>query len=326
MTKSSVEGQEVGDLSYKDILQQSGYIPTINPDHSINTRSKSKEIARLSASFINNLPSEMLLLEISQTSIRDERKCKCEFEPDITTELSTAEFSYWPSKPHLSHTKNSTHDAETEGNNGCNSRRKLASVHVDRGVIAREAALEEDVLWDGDAFIDGEPLSNELVDILVESEDSNLPVSDQQHEVLENRLKVPVARNGNSAVNESSDESPDEARNSLRDLGEELEGERDRVDVGAVVCNNGESEDNEAELTELSQRWYNDCREKTADSRCVVAVNVDVFTVVGSHGCSDCSTQHLREEKRKDESQPRPDEDRLAGAVNWLVNGVVCSI
>lgn len=52
-----------------------------------------------------------------------------------------------------------------------------------------------------------------------------------------------IARDGNSHVDECANECPDESRNASRCASEELEGERDGVDVRAVVCNDREGED-----------------------------------------------------------------------------------
>ena len=68
-----------------------------------------------------------------------------------------------------------------------------------------------------------------------------------------------VARDGNSYVDERTNECPYESRNASRYAGEELQGERDRVDVRAVVCNNGKGEDDQAEAAEATERSEDRC-------------------------------------------------------------------
>jgi len=68
-----------------------------------------------------------------------------------------------------------------------------------------------------------------------------------------------IARDSNSYVDECTNESPDESRNARRCTSEELEGERDRVNVRAVVCNDGKCEDNQAETAEGTKRSEDCC-------------------------------------------------------------------
>ena len=76
-----------------------------------------------------------------------------------------------------------------------------------------------------------------------------------------------ITWNSNGAVDESSNKSPHEAGNALRDASKKLEGERDRVDVGAIVGDDGKSEDDEAELSESAQGRDDNGSEKSADAR-----------------------------------------------------------
>ena len=93
-----------------------------------------------------HLSSEVLLLKVSQYSERNSRETECQLESNITTVFRSAKLANWSSEPDLSHTKNSTHDAEAEGGDGCDSRGKFAPVHVDAWVVASHPALVEDVL------------------------------------------------------------------------------------------------------------------------------------------------------------------------------------
>ena len=63
-----------------------------------------------------------------------------------------------------------------------------------------------------------------------------------------------VPRDGDGAVDDGADESPDEAGDDGRPSAHHLQGEGDAVDVGAVVADNAQSEDDEAELAEAAER------------------------------------------------------------------------
>jgi hypothetical protein len=93
-----------------------------------------------------HLPSEVLLLKVSQHSVGGGRESKGQFETNISSVLSSAELADRSSEPHLSHAEDRTHDTEAESSDGCNSRRKLVLVHVNAWVISSHASLVEDVL------------------------------------------------------------------------------------------------------------------------------------------------------------------------------------
>lgn len=177
----------------------------------------------------------MLLLKVSQSTIRSSCEQERELESDIATIFRTTELSDGASEPDLSHAENCTHHTKCEGKNGCESGWQLVLAKVVLWLIAREATLEEEVLSQRDTLVDCEPVSN------------------QQHEVLKDRFEVAVTWDGDRAVHECTDKGPDESGNTLRLASEELERERDGVDVGAVVGDDGESEDDEAELAEFAQ-------------------------------------------------------------------------
>lgn len=108
-----------------------------------------------------SLPSEMLLLKVSQEAIGDCRKRKGELKSDITTVFSATELSDRTSEPNLSHAQNCSHNTECESCNGCESRRKFVPVEVVLWMISGEATLEEYVLRQGDAFVNCEPIGNQ---------------------------------------------------------------------------------------------------------------------------------------------------------------------
>lgn len=250
----------------------------------------------------------MLLLKVSQRDISDSRKSKRQLKADISSIRRTAQFSYWTDKPNLCHSKHSSHNSEEESSDSCDSRWEEFGVHINRRIIASEASLEDDVFGDRDSLVDGKPVCN------------------QQHEVLEHVLELSVAWDGDGAVDEGPDECPHETGNALGFLGEELEGEAHGVDVRAVVGDDGEGEDDQAEFAEVAQGRDDDCGEETSDVRRLVAFHVDVVAVVCSHGCGYCRAQHLSEEKWECETGVCPAEDGLAGTVDWLIDRVVCSV
>lgn len=175
-------------------------------------------------------------------------------------------------------------------------------------MVAGEATLEEDVLGDRDALVDGEP------------------VGDEQHEVLKDILEVAVARDGDGAVDDGADEGPDEAGHPLGGAREHLQREGHRVDVRAVVGDDGEREDDQAELTESAERWDEHSCEEATDAGGVVAIHVGVVAAVGSHGGADSSTEHLCEDERERQTSEGPEEDRHARTVDGLVDSVVCGV
>ena len=64
-------------------------------------------------------------------------------------------------------------------------------------------------------------------------------------------MAVPWDRNG--AVDQRADEGPDEPRHGLRVVRHDLHAEGQAVDIGAVVGDDAEGEDDEAERAEAAQ-------------------------------------------------------------------------
>lgn len=75
----------------------------------------------------------------------------------------------------------------------------------------------------------------------------------KQHEIFQHGLEMAVARYSNRAINQRANESPDESRHGLRIVRHELQTECQAVDVRAIVRDDAEGEDDEAELTEAAQ-------------------------------------------------------------------------
>lgn len=172
-------------------------------------------------------------------------------------------------------------------------------------MITTHALLEEDMFRERDALVDSEPVRND------------------QHEVLEHGLEVVVARDGDGDVDARADECPDEAWHARRRAGKDLQRQGDGVDVRAVVSDDGEREDDEAELAEAAEGRDEDLSEETADV--VVFVGGHVGGVVDRGGHDGCA-EHLGEEERDDEAAPGPKEDRQAADADGLVDGVVCCV
>ena len=145
---------------------------------------------------------------------------------------------------------------------------------------------------------------------------------DQEHEVFQNLFEMGVARDGNGAVDEGADKSPDEARDELRPLAHDLQAEGDAVDVRAVVGDDAEREDDEAELAEAAERREQDRGEQAADAAFRVPVRVRRVDRVHGRG-GDREPEHLREAEREEQAGVGPDEGLDAGYVSGLVDGVV---
>lgn len=208
-------------------------------------------------------------------------------------------------EPGLGHTSDHTGDTEAEGGDGSDTRRELAGLVVVSNDVAGEASLEDKVVAKGNTLINGEPVTNEV------------------HEVLEDGFEVRVTRNGNGNVYTSCNTSPDETRDALSPSAENLDGQTDGVKVGAVVGDNGKSQDDEAELSEGSERGEKDCGEQTTGTRSSISSSVFVVSTVEGCGSHNCETQHLSEEERNNQTKEGPPKDLKTALSWWLVNSVV---
>ena len=131
-----------------------------------------------------------------------------------------------------------------------------------------------------------------------------------------------VAWDGDGAVHERADEGPDEARDGLRPAAEQLQAERHAVDVGTVVRDDAEGQDDEAELAEAAEGWEEHGGEEPADAGLLVAVGV-----AGVDGVRDCrrdgQTEHFGETKRQDETAICPSKGLDPGDGHRLVYRVI---
>lgn len=210
------------------------------------------------------------------------------------------------SPPLLTHTDNNTDNTEAEGCDSSNTMGKLLALVVVLRVVSSEAALEDEVVGDGDGSVNGQP------------------VGDQVHEVLQNSLEVGVAGDGNGERGTGSQEGPDETGNALGVAAQDLEGQRDGVDVGAVVGNDGESKNDETELAKSTERVEDGSDQATVTGG---QVTIHVLVVITDSGSSvNSNTQKLGEDQGDDQTEPGGEEDLAAATVRGLINSVVRSI
>lgn len=80
--------------------------------------------------------------------------------------------------PRLAHTGHHTGDTEAEGKSSSETDGELGWLIIDFQVIAREAAFEDEVVGQGDTGVYGEPVGDEI------------------HEILQDGLEVGVAWDG----------------------------------------------------------------------------------------------------------------------------------
>ena len=103
--------------------------------------------------------------------------------------------------------------------------------------IASQSSFEDDVLGDGYAFINGQPITlcngDERGSVRLNGVTYN-----NQHEILKNLLKTRVSWDSNCAIDKCSNECPNEPRDPLCMLGKNLERERQGVDVWAIISHN----------------------------------------------------------------------------------------
>ena len=131
-----------------------------------------------------------------------------------------------------------------------------------------------------------------------------------------------VAWDGDGAVHEGADEGPDEARDGLRPAAEQLQAEGHAVDVGAIVRDDAEGQDDEAELAEAAQGREEHGGEEPADAGLLVAVRVASVDGVGNRR-RDGQAEHFGETKGQDETAVCPRKGFDSGDGDRLVDGVV---
>ena len=100
------------------------------------------------------LSPKMLLLEIPKPREADRREAERELKPDVASKPGQTDLpADWPDEPHLRHAHDGAHDAEAEGQHRCDARGQQGGGVPDGDVIF--AGFEDEVLGEGDAFVDG---------------------------------------------------------------------------------------------------------------------------------------------------------------------------
>ena len=145
---------------------------------------------------------------------------------------------------------------------------------------------------------------------------------DEKHEVFEHGFEMAVAWDGDGAVDDRADEGPDEARHGCRPGGEQLQAECQAVDVGAVVGDDAEREDDETEFAKSAEGWEEHGSEESTDPGLRVAVYIGSVGCVEGGSC-DGEAEHFGEAEGKDEAGVCPCEGFHPRDGDWLVDGVI---
>ncbi len=148
---------------------------------------------------------------------------------------------------------------------------------------------------------------------------------DEQHEILQHALEMAVPRNGNRAIDNRPHKGPDETRDRLRPLRHELQAEGQAIDVRAVVGDDAEGEDDEAEFAEGAEGGEEHGGEEAADSGIFVAVCVGGVDWV-ERGGRDCQAEHFGEAEGENEPCVCPRERLDARDAHGLINGIISRI
>lgn len=125
-----------------------------------------------------------------------------------------------------------------------------------------------------------------------------------------------VTGDGDGAVDHGADERPQETRHLLGVVGEDLETEGQTVDVGAVVPDDAEGEDDQTELAESTQWGNEDLMQEPTDG--VGFVSGRKCRVVDGRG-GDGQTEGLGEHQGEDEADEDVEKDSGPRSRDWLV-------
>ncbi len=119
----------------------------IHPDNNLKTSSPP-------------LSPKLPLLHRPQTNIRYRRKSEGQRKPNVASKRRLPNMSpNRPHKPHLRHAHDSPEDTEAKSDGGCDARGEAMRGGVVGDVVAMDAAFEEEVFGESDAFVDGEPVA-----------------------------------------------------------------------------------------------------------------------------------------------------------------------
>jgi len=250
-----------------------------------------------------------MLLNRTQASIADSSKCKSQFEANITAIWwCTSVFGNWSNPPDLAHSYNHTGDTEAESSDGSNTDWELAWLVIIFWAVILGSAAEEEVFGEADTAVDGKPVANKV------------------HEVFKDLLKVRVPRNSNGDISTSTDESPDEAWDNGGPSAKNLHGEGHAVDVWNIVSDDGEGEDNQAELSESTKVRNEDGSKETTNTSLAVTIGVDVIAIIDGGGRHDNSTEDFAEQEWEDQACHGGEEDANSVGGDWLIASVIGSI
>ena len=92
------------------------------------------------------------------------------------------------------------------------------------------------------------------------------------------------------------------------------------VNVGAIIRDDTEGEDDEAEFPKGAERWEEHGGEESSDARISVTVGVGL---IRNRSGRDGQTEHFGEAEGEDETAPRPGESLDARHSAGLINGVI---
>lgn len=101
-----------------------------------------------------------------------------------------------------------------------------------------------------------------------------------------------------------------------------MESQRDGVDVRAVVGDNGQGQNHEAELAKATERLKHGSNQ-AAVARGRIACRILVVVVVGCGGGHHGDTQEFGEQQWDDQANPSGEKDLAATPVRWLVDSVI---
>lgn len=160
--------------------------------------------------------------------MHDERESKSQLETDIAI---TSMLGNGTSVPRLTHTRNHTRDTESKRDTSGNTIGQLVGLVIRFGTVSGEATAD-DVVGESDTRVNGQP------------------VGDEVHQVLQDLLEMGVTGDSDADGDSGGEKDPNETGNALGVATQDLEGQGDGVDVGAVVGDDGQRQDHQAELAE----------------------------------------------------------------------------
>jgi hypothetical protein len=137
---------------------------------------------------------------------------------------------------------------------------------------------------------------------------------------------VAVAGDRDGDVDAGADGGPDESRDTLRPVCQDLHCQGNRVDVGAVIRNDTQGQYYYCEFTEGPGVVDQYRSEKSSSSGRSIPILVSIVSVVQSGGRHDRHTEHLCEQERDDKTEPRPKEHLPPRLSARLINGIISSI